>query len=111
MLQRNKRAEVQSVFLADGTCTVVLNVPPGPSWEVKQITIHCSFTTPITKCTTFIGTNNSGQRISNALFGNDDTDSIPNTTVRFGESLCAVWTGGTAGQTGRMTVIYDEVGY
>lgn len=110
-LVRNKKVEQQATFLADGTCTAVVQVPPGPAWEIKQINIHASFLSPIVTCQTFVGTNTAGVRISKALYGNDDTDSLPNTTVRYGESLCAVWVGGTAGQTGRMTVIYDEVDY
>lgn len=110
-LVKNKRVEATGTFLANLTCTAVVQVPPGPAWELKQITIHTSFLSPIVKATSFVGTNSAGVRISNALYGNDDTDSIPNTTVRYGESVCVVWTGGTAGQTGTMTVIYDEVDY
>ena len=46
-----------------------------------------------------------------SLVSDFDTDSIPNTTVRAGESICAVWTGGVVGSVARMTVIYDEVAY
>lgn len=111
MLQKNKRAEPQAVFNAAGQCTAVASVPMGPSWEIKQITVEVIGSVPQTKCVTFIGTNNSGVRISQTLTGNFDTDSIPNTTIRAGESVCAFWTGGTVGAVGRMTVIYDEVGY
>lgn len=111
ILQRNKRFEGQALFQADGTCTVIIQVPPGPSWEVKQIGVKTTVTTNLTSCTTFVGTNSAGIFISSTLLGNSDTDSQPQTTVRYGESLCAVWTGGTPGRIGRMTVIYDEVGY
>lgn len=110
-LQRNKRAEPQAVFNALGECTAVVAVPMGPSWELKQITVETLGVAVQSRCTTFVGTNNSGIRISRTLTGQFDTDSIPNTTVRAGESVCAVWTGGVAGMVGRMTVIYDEVGY
>lgn len=110
-LQRNKRVEVSVTFPASGIAIAVVNVPVGPSWEIKQITVATTVTANLTNCTTFVGTNNSGVQISNTLLGNGDTDSAPNTTVRYGESLCAYWTGGTTGATARMTVIYDEVDY
>lgn len=117
-LQKNKRLEAQVAFNAAGQATVVMGpVPPGPAWEVKQVTIRVRVTstgalpTVQTNATTFIGTNNSGQQISNTLTGNDDTDSFPNATVRYGESLCCFWTGGATTLTARMTVVYDEVGY
>ena len=113
-LQRNKRAEPQAVFNASGVATAIAAVPMGPSWELNQITVEvvgATVTSAQSKCTTFIGTNNSGIRISNTLTGNFDTDSIPNTTIRAGESVCAVWTGGVVGSVARMTVNYDEVAY
>jgi hypothetical protein len=117
-LQRNIRREVQATFTAAGEATAIIGpVPPGPAWEIKQITIKARLTatgglpTVQTKATTFVGTNNSGQQISNTLTGNDDTDSVPNATIRYGESLCCFWTGGATTMFGRMTIIYDEVGY
>lgn len=111
VLQRNKRVEVTVTFNASGTALAIIGVPLGPSWEVIQITVSTTITTTLSKCTTFVGTNNSGVKISSTLLGNFDTDSTPNTTVRSGESLCAEWTQGISGQTARLTVIYNEVDY
>jgi hypothetical protein len=115
-LQRNVRREQQGAFVGNQMNVVIGPVPPGPSWEIKQITIVTNFKNPIIQTTTFVGTNNSGQRISTAIYGNEDTDSMPNTTLRYGESLCAFFntngvTGVPAGATARMTIIYDEVAY
>lgn len=111
MLQKNKRVEVQVTFPASGIITAVVQVPLGPSWEIKQIGVKTNVTANQTNCTTFIGQNNAGVFISNTLIGNADTDSMPNVTVRSGDALCAYWTGGTVGKIATMTVIYDEVGY
>lgn len=111
ILQKNKRIEVEVTFPASGIVTAVVNVPLGPSWEVKQIGVKTTVTANQTNCTTFVGQNNSGVFISNTLIGNADTDSMPNVTIRSGDALCAYWTGGTVGKSARMTVVYDEVGY
>ena len=110
-LQRNKRAEVaSSIADAAGKATAVIPVPPGPTWEIQQIGV--TFTgTLIPVCTTYVGTNEFGVFISQTLIGNSDTDSQPRTSLRSGESVAAVWTGATVGAQGRLTVIYDEVGY
>jgi hypothetical protein len=111
ILQKNIRIEKQAIFNASGVATAVLQVPLGPSWEVKQISVKTTVTANQTTCRTFIGQSDAGIFISNTLIGNADTDSQPNVTVRSGDSLCAVWTGGTAGRIATMTVVYDEVAY
>lgn len=110
-LQRNKRLEKQALFDSAGVCLAVVQVPLGPSWEVKQIAVKTTVTANQTTCRTFIGQSDAGVFISNTLIGNADTDSQPNVTVRSGDSLCARWTGGTSGRIGTMTVVYDEVAY
>ena len=108
-LYTNKRLEAQALFDANGRAVAVVNVPPGPAWEVIQIAISTTVTANLTQAATYIGTNESGIFISNTLLGNKDTDSFPNVTVRYGESVCCVWAAGTAGRTARMTVVYNEV--
>lgn len=110
-LQRNKRVEASALFDAAGNATAVVNVPIGPTWEIKQISISTTVTANQTRATSFVGTNSAGVIISSTLIGNGDTDSQPNTSVRSGESLCVVWSGGTVGRQAKMTVVYDEVGY
>ncbi len=106
----NQRIEAQGVFAANGTLTVTVSVAPGYSWNVKQISVSATSALQST-CSTYVGLGASGVFISSTLLGNSDTDSEPNTTVRVGESLSAVWAGGTPGAIGRLTVIYDEVAY
>lgn len=111
MLYRNKRVEIQGTFDADGALTVSVSVPLGPSWELRQIGIKVLGSTSETFCNTYVGSNASGVFISQSYTGNADTDSEPNTTLRPGDSLSAVWTEGTVGALGTLTVVYDEVGY
>lgn len=112
VLQRNIRLQKQAVFDAGGSATVVIGpVPVGPSWEIKQITVKTTVTALLSSATTFVGTNNAGTFISNTLKGNNDTDSQPNTTIRYGESVCAVWTNGTPGRVATLGIVYDEVDY
>ena len=110
MLSRNKRTEVQGTFDANGDLTVSVSVPLGPSWELRQVAIK---TTSVLEsaCSTYVGTNDSGVFVSQSFTGNADTDSEPNVTLRPGDSFCAVWSVGTTGALGTLTLIYDEVAY
>ncbi len=110
-LAKNKRQELQGTFPASGVLTVSDTVPLGPSRDVKQIAISTTNTANETLCTTYIGTNSAGVLISQSFTGNNDTDSQPNVSLRSGDSLCAVWTGGAVGTIARLTYIYDEVDY
>lgn len=110
-LQRNKRDERTGTFDASGNLTLIIGpVPIGPSWEIRQISIR---TTSVlqTLASTYIGVSNAGVFISNSFTGNADTDSAPNVTIKPGDSLCCVWSGGTPGSFATLTIIYDEVNY
>lgn len=109
--QRNKRTEAYATVVAGTSCTAVINVAPGPSWEVKQISVSAVGASTLPACATYVGTNTAGVFISSTITGNSDTDSTPNTTVRTGESLCAVWTNASIGTVCKITVVYDEVDY
>lgn len=111
MLQRNQRREAYATASASGAATAVLNVPNGPSWEVKQISVSVTGTTLIPTAASYIGTNSAGVFLSSTLIGDSDTDSFPNATVRTGESLCVVWAGCTVGALCKATVVFDEVDY
>lgn len=110
-LQRNLRKYAQVVVNAQGMATAIIDTIPGPSWEVQQISIT-STSTALTAASTYRGRNAAGEFISSTLFkGNKNTDSQPNVTLKLGDALCCVWTGGTPGALCTMTVIYDEVAY
>lgn len=111
ILQKRKREERQAVFNATGNATAVVTVPLGPSWEVQQIGVKTGPMVNHPQCATYVGQNTAGVFISNTLIGDADTDSMPNVTVRAGDSICAVWALGTPGVVATMTVIYDEVAY
>lgn len=105
----NQRLESQATVPASGNITVIIsNMTAGPNWNVKQISIAVSTATLSPSCNTYIGTNAAGVFISNSLTGEADTDSQPNVTIKYGESICAVWTGADVGAVARLTVIYDE---
>lgn len=110
-LNRNKRREAYATFDASGNATAVIDVAPGPSWEIKQIGVSVTNSTTTPSCSTYVGRNNAGIFISSTLTGDSDTDSLPNVTLFTGESVCAVWSLGTVGSLGKMTIIYDEVPY
>ena len=110
-LQRNRRAEAYAIANASGAATAVINIPIGPSWEVKQISISTGTSATLPSAATYVGTSSAGIFLSSTLVGNSDTDSFPNITVRSGESLCCVWSLVTVGVQCKMTVVYDEVGY
>lgn len=110
-LQRNKRAELTVSIPGSGTATAVMSVPPGPSWELKQVSVECLNSTTIPIATTYVGVNANGVFVSSTLLGDGDTDSQPNTTLRTGESFCCVWVGASSGSVARLTIIYDEVAY
>lgn len=102
--------EARGTFDASGNLTVGIQVPLGPSREVKQIAVSTNIATGSeTNCSTYIGTNASGVLISQTYTGNSDTDSQPNVLLRSGDSICAVWSGGVSGALGTLTIIYDEV--
>lgn len=109
-LQRNRRVEVYATTSATGAATCVVNIPNGPSWEVKQISVNNGGTL-IPSAATYVGTGTNGVPISSTLIADSDTDSQPNITLRSGESLCAVFAGATVGSQCKMTVVYDEVSY
>jgi len=109
-LQRNKRAETTVTVDATGAATAVIDVVPGPSWEVKQVSLSCTGSA-IPQAATYVGRNSAGVFISSTYLGNSDTDSLPNVTLRSGESICAIWSNGTSGSRAKLTVVYDEVGY
>lgn len=111
-LQRNKRAEQTVTVDASGNATAIISVASGPSWEVKQVGVTVTGTTLIPVATTYIGTNSAGVFISSSYTGDSDTDSVPNVTLRVGDSICAVWSGATPSTPrAKLTVIYDEVSY
>jgi len=109
-LQRNIRTEKSGVFDAAGNLTVYIQIVPGPSWELRQVAVSTTVTANETECSTYIGFNNSGVFISQTLLGNSDTDSQPNVILRPGDAIAAVWSGGTVSATGKLTLIYDEIG-
>ncbi len=110
ILNKNIRTEVSGNIAANGTLTLTLSVPPGPSREIKQIGITGNSALEPT-CSTYVGTSSAGVFISNSFTGNGDTDDQPNITLRSGDALAAVWAGGTSGARMKLTVIYDEVAY
>ena len=110
-LQKNIRREAYATADATGTATAVVEVNPGPSWMVKQIGVSTNSTVTLPTATTYVGRNTSGVFVSSTLVGNSDTDSLPNVTLRSGESLCAIWAGCTVNDQCKITVIYDEVAY
>lgn len=84
----------------------------GPSWEIKQISIIAvTPTSVIPSASTFIGQDESGVFISTTGIGNADTDSFPQTVLRYGETLCCVWTTAQPGSVFRMVATYNEVEY
>lgn len=93
---------------ANGNGTAFIANMRGPQWDIVQIGIKISNAILIPTCTTYIGTNAAGVYISQTFTGDDDTDSFPNVTIKYGEAICAVWTGGDVGAQARMTVIYNE---
>lgn len=107
--RRNIRLEAQATVPANGNITVAINNMRGPDWELKQIAVSVSTGVLSPVCNTYIGTSSAGVFISNSLTGESDTDSQPNSTIKYGESVCAVWTGADVGSIARLTVIYDEV--
>lgn len=110
-LQLNKRIETTVTVDASGNATAVLDVVPGPSWEVKQISISVTGGNTIPRAATYVGRDANGVFISNSLIGNADTDSDPNITLRAGDSVCCVWNVATPGARAKLTVVYDEVAY
>lgn len=110
-LQRNIKLEAYATADASGNATAVVDIPLGPSREVKQISVSVTGSTNVPTANTYVGRNSAGVFISNTLTGDSDTDSAPNVTVRSGDSLCAVWAGCTTGAKCKLTVVYDEVGY
>ena len=109
-MQRNKRTENTVTVDATGAATAVIDVVPGPSWEVKQVSVTCTGTN-IPQATTYVGRNSAGVYISSTYLGNSDTDSTPNITLRSGESICAIWSNASVDSRAKITVVYDEVGY
>lgn len=107
-LNRNIRTERTGFIPISGSLTLSVTVPPGPSWEIKQLAIKGNSALEPT-CSTFIGTNSAGVFISTSLTGNGDTDDQPNVTLRSGDSICAVWSSATGNAVMTFTIIYDEV--
>ena len=108
--QRNKRVEVEVVADANGNAVAVTPNVNGPAWQLTQVTVS-STSTLLSQCATYVGANSAGVRISSTYLGNGDTDSSPNTTLKYGESVCAVWSNVTPGSACRLTVVFDETGY
>lgn len=88
----------QSVIDATGGAAVSTPSPRvGTSWLVEQIIVRLEASGLASLCTTYKNTAVPSNMISPTRTGNSDTDSIPNVTLYPGETVIAVWTGGTVG--------------
>jgi len=106
---RNRRLEATAVANAAGRAVAVIENMAGPSFDIQQISVSVlPFATSVPSCSTYIGRDEGGVFISSTLTGDSDTDSFPKVYVKYGESLCAVWSNAALNAVCKMTVVFDE---
>ncbi len=74
------------------------------SWRVSFITVNSSSVTLVPVVMFYRGSIAPSNFVAGSFSGTLDVDSLPNISLRSGERLIAVWTGGDVGATGTFRV-------
>lgn len=93
------------IFDADGAGTSFVQ-PAGAreGWQITVITVNSSSVTLVPQVMFYRGSTTPGSFVAGTFSGTLDVDSLPNISLRSGERLIAVWTGGDVGATGTFRV-------